>query len=376
MSLAVSVVIPTYNRAHLVPRAVASALANVEPGDEVIVVDDGSTDGTEEALGPYRDRIRLLRGEHAGAGAARNLGIAAARGALVAFLDSDDEWMPDKLALQRALFQARPDLLFCFSDFIVRDNAGQEHRRYLAEWHHDARGWDEILGPGVPFSSLAPLPSGRGDFSVHVGSLYLSEMLADYVATFTMVARRVEAGPALQFAVDVPTYEDWECFGRLAAAGPAAYLDCETAWNHGHTGPRLTDANTYVSTSARLTILERFWGQAPEFLARYSEEYARRRAEQYRARARWLLIQGRMREARADLQRAGHTAMADRVLARLPGPLVRGLFGLRRAFRRLAVRSQGPEKTEALAPRETASKSSGSRPLVPGRLAPGTGSDP
>src|SRR5438045_2859412 len=117
MALTISVIIPTYNRASLVPRAVASALANVGPGDEVIVVDDGSADGTREALAPYLDRIRLLEGRHAGAGAARNFGIAAARGDIVAFLDSDDEWRPHKLTMQRALFEARPDVLFCFTDF-------------------------------------------------------------------------------------------------------------------------------------------------------------------------------------------------------------------------------------------------------------------
>src|SRR5262249_16773682 len=113
MAITISVVIPTYNRAALVPRAVASPVDNVTAADEIIVVDAGSTDGTAEALAPYRDRIRLLRGPHAGAGAARNFGIAAAQGDVIAFLDSDDEWMPNKLLLQRALFQARPDVLFC-----------------------------------------------------------------------------------------------------------------------------------------------------------------------------------------------------------------------------------------------------------------------
>src|SRR5436190_457298 len=107
MSLTVSVVIPTYNRAALVPRAVASAIANTVSGDEIIVVDDGSTDGTREALAPFAKKIRLLEGRHAGAGAARNLGIAEARGDLIAFLDSDDEWLRNKLMLQRALMEAR-----------------------------------------------------------------------------------------------------------------------------------------------------------------------------------------------------------------------------------------------------------------------------
>src|SRR5262249_15619884 len=155
MMITISAVIPTYNRAALVPQAVASALANITPEDEVIVVDDGSTDGTEQALAPYRDRIRLLRGPHAGAGAARNFGSAAARGDVVAFLDSDDEWMPHKLHLQRRLFEARPDVLFCFSDFGLRQR-DREQRRFLAQWHHDPRGWDEILGPALPYSALAP----------------------------------------------------------------------------------------------------------------------------------------------------------------------------------------------------------------------------
>jgi glycosyltransferase involved in cell wall biosynthesis len=337
MPLSVSVIIPTYNRANLIPRAVASALANVARGDEVIVVDDGSTDNTEEVLAPYCDRIRLIRGRHAGAGAARNLGIEAARGELVAFLDSDDEWLPNKLAVQKTAFAARPDVLFCFSDFAVRDQDGQEHRRFLPRWSHDQRSWNDILGPGIPFTSLGPLPSGWSNFAVHVGSLYLPEMMADYVFTATMAARRVEAGAALRFAEDVPTYEDWECFGRLSGRGAAAYLDCETAIQHGHFGPRLTDADVHVNATTRLKLLERVWGQDAAFLARHGTEYAQRRAEQYFLRARWLLCRGRTRAARADLQEAGTAPVSDLVLAQLPGFLVRGLLGLRRAFRRSAM---------------------------------------
>jgi glycosyltransferase involved in cell wall biosynthesis len=73
MTPLISVVIPTYNRAGLVGRAVASALCQLDPGDELIVIDDGSTDGTEEALAPYRGRIRYVRTPNQGAGEARNL---------------------------------------------------------------------------------------------------------------------------------------------------------------------------------------------------------------------------------------------------------------------------------------------------------------
>jgi len=115
----VSVIIPTYNRAALVRRAAASALAQTYGDFEVLVVDDGSTDATLEALGPFLSRIKFLRApENRGVSAARNLGIAAARGEWLAFLDSDDLWLPDKLARQMAYLATHPDLLWCQTEEI------------------------------------------------------------------------------------------------------------------------------------------------------------------------------------------------------------------------------------------------------------------
>ena len=332
--LAVSVVIPTYNRARLVVRAVASALAAVANGDEVIVVDDGSTDGTEAALAPYRDRLHYLRTANQGAGAARNRGLREAHHPLIAFLDSDDEWMPDKLELQRTLMARRPDVLFSFSDFAVREDVdGSEHRFYLSRWHKDARSWDKILGPGMPFSTIGPMPPGRDDFPVHVGDLYPAMLNACYVATFTVMVRR-DAGAALRFAEDLPLYEDWECFARLARAGRGAYLACETAWNHGHAGPRLTGADALTTTSTCIAMLSRIWGVDPSFLATAGEQYRRVLARQHLLRARALIKAGRTSEARQELQRAGGGPFAYHALAGLPGPVARGIVTLGRALTR------------------------------------------
>ncbi len=131
----VSVIIPTYNRAALVRRAVASALAQTYSGYEVLVVDDGSTDPTLEALGPFLSRIKFLRApENRGVSAARNLGVAAARGEWLAFLDSDDEWLPNKLARQMAYLAAHPELLLCQTEETwvrrgVRVNAPRSCRK-------------------------------------------------------------------------------------------------------------------------------------------------------------------------------------------------------------------------------------------------------
>lgn len=97
----VSVIIPTYNRRELVTRAIDSALNQTHKPDEVIVVDDGSTDDTAEMLEiRYGKKIRLIRQENRGVSAARNRGVEAATGEWIAFLDSDDEWFPEKLEIQ------------------------------------------------------------------------------------------------------------------------------------------------------------------------------------------------------------------------------------------------------------------------------------
>jgi glycosyltransferase involved in cell wall biosynthesis len=96
----VSVVIPTYNRSELVREAVASVLAQTEAAHEVIVVDDGSTDDTASVLECFGSAIRIILQPHRGVSAARNTGIRAAAGEWLAFLDSDDLWLPRKLRVQ------------------------------------------------------------------------------------------------------------------------------------------------------------------------------------------------------------------------------------------------------------------------------------
>jgi glycosyltransferase involved in cell wall biosynthesis len=116
----VSAVIPTYNRSSQVCRAIDSVLAQTVRVEEIIVVDDGSTDGTADAVRDrYGCRVVLLEQENAGAAAARNRGIREARGEWIAFLDSDDVWMPTKIERQfEALAALGGEFGVCFTDCV------------------------------------------------------------------------------------------------------------------------------------------------------------------------------------------------------------------------------------------------------------------
>ena len=108
MANTVSVVIPTYNYGHFIAEAIESVLAQTYEIQDIIVVDDGSTDDTEKIVSQFSDRIRYFRQENAGVCAARNHGIAKATGDFIAFLDADDIWYPEKTEKQLKKFAADP----------------------------------------------------------------------------------------------------------------------------------------------------------------------------------------------------------------------------------------------------------------------------
>ncbi len=109
MSEAVSVVIPTYNREQYITKAIDSVLSQTYSDIEIIVIDDGSTDNTQSILKPYGESIRCYYQKNAGIAGARNAGIRRSSGRYVAFCDSDDYWLPDKLEKQMDLFGAHPE---------------------------------------------------------------------------------------------------------------------------------------------------------------------------------------------------------------------------------------------------------------------------
>lgn len=121
----VSVVIPTYNRGYIVREAIESVLAQTFGDFEVIVVDDGSADDTAEKIAAIRDsRVRYIRQSNAGVSAARNRGVAEARGEIISFLDSDDLWKPEKLTHEVRFLEEHPEVPAVFGDIEVRFRDG------------------------------------------------------------------------------------------------------------------------------------------------------------------------------------------------------------------------------------------------------------
>ena len=130
----VSVIIPTYNRWPLVQEALESVLAQSYRWFEIVVVDDGSTDGTAEKLQEIAAPVRLIVQPNGGVSSARNRGIAAAQGKYVAFLDSDDLWLPKKLEIQTTFMERHPSVEICQTEEVwlrkgIRVNPKVKHRK-------------------------------------------------------------------------------------------------------------------------------------------------------------------------------------------------------------------------------------------------------
>jgi glycosyltransferase involved in cell wall biosynthesis len=193
----VSVIIPTYNSAHFVTHAVDSALAQSYRPIEVIVVDDGSTDDTKVRLAEWLDRIRYIHQLNGGPAKARNRGIKEARGDFLAFLDADDQWLPEKLCKQWECFQANSDA------GLVHTDAYQLYEP-IGEQRHEKRG--------------------REQFS---GRCYTKLFWANRITTSTVVVSRWCLERIGQFDEDIrePSAEDLDLWLRIARNYSLAYIN-------------------------------------------------------------------------------------------------------------------------------------------------------
>jgi glycosyltransferase involved in cell wall biosynthesis len=327
----ISIVIPTFNRANLICKAIDSVLRETIPGDEVIVVDSGSIDDTASVVAKYGDRVRYIYLTERGAGLARNRGVQEAKNPLVTFLDSDDEWMPGHNYILRSFMAARPDLLFCFANYTARFPDGST-RPFAHQSHFGWElNWEEIMGPARPISTYIKLPEGAEDFLCYEDhNLYRSLCCYSYVHVNSLMVRRKEAGDSFHFAEDLPTAEEWECAGLLARAGKSAYLHKDLSWLNHHGGPRLINAKMFEYSSARITLMKRVWGADANFQKQHGQLYARELKNIQLLKIRELIALGRTAEARIELRDTASSPLLYRVLAAMPEALVGAIMKARR----------------------------------------------
>jgi glycosyltransferase involved in cell wall biosynthesis len=184
----VSVIIPTYNAALTLARAVDSALRQAGCELDVVVIDDGSSDQTSSVLERYRTQVRVIRQANRGVASARNAGIEAAQGDFLAFLDSDDEWLPGKLEKQLALFVEEPELDVVYCGAIYVTTEGQPR-------------------PASPVYLRGPAVLSRLAFG-------------NFVTTSSVVARSAcFRNSAMRFPNDLKLGEDYAMWLRLASCG-------------------------------------------------------------------------------------------------------------------------------------------------------------
>lgn len=330
----VSVVIPTYNRAALLRRAIETVIQATSPEDEIIVVDDGSTDETSQVPAEFERNVRYLPIPNGGAGAARNAGIKAATHDLIGFADSDDEWLPKRLDQQRPLMETRRDLVFSFTNFGQLFPDGQIVNNWLKRWHHDKRSWDEILGHGQPCSELTSLAEGVADVPVHIGNLYLPLLHAGYINVNTLLVRRSLAGDQFHFGLGLPTWEDYECSARIARLGPCAYLEIDSALQRAHGGPRLTDADKIQVAKAHLEIISRTWANDADFVRNHGAALDAEVQLLHKTLARRYLVREQFQLARQSAANLHHLHL-ESVLLWLPAPVLSNGLKLYRAMRKL-----------------------------------------
>jgi glycosyltransferase involved in cell wall biosynthesis len=210
----ISVIIPTYNRAHTVSETIDSVLAQTYPRIEVVVVDDGSNDNTQEVLRGYGPRIRSIRQENAGQMAARNRGIREALGEIITFLDSDDLWLPQCLERHVRVLQRAPAEVPC---------------SLVNGWLHFADGRRM-----TSFQNSHLLPALQEGLCVNVPDLLATRfiMFCQFIAIRREALRRT-----FGFDEDLKFMEDYALPLRLSLLGPWAFIaEPLVIWRQGAPG--------------------------------------------------------------------------------------------------------------------------------------------
>ena len=299
----VSVVLPVWNRERSVARAIESVLQQTYREFELIVVDDGSTDATRRVVEGFGPQVRLLAQPHRGVYAARNLAVREARGELIAFIDSDDAWLPERLASQVPLMQ-REEVGLVFGDaiYFTTSEGGARRRRT---------------------SSFRLAQPRRGRVAAALAR-------SNFVPTITVLVRRRCLEESNGFSESAPLSADYLAWFRIALRYELDYVD--TAVAEYTINPNGISFDLGTALAARIAL--------------FSDELARTSDGATRSLLRRLLfnlslhlvlaaVRGRARKTAHPLRLAGRTAFANAGFEAAPWTAAFAFDQLRLRTRRL-----------------------------------------
>ncbi|GIK15378.1 MAG: glycosyl transferase [Planctomycetota bacterium] len=290
----VSVIVPTYRASRTLARCIDSVLAQTFTGWELILVEQSGAGAPERAAAVEivrttrrrmrnPERLRLIEQENTGASGGRNRGIEESRGAFVAFLDADDEYLPGKLERQLALFRLRPELGLVFGDYAFVDLEGRRHESVFDELAPEARR--------VPSQEIAPgLRVCSPDLFRHLARQY-------FIATIVGMVRREVLADDLRFSTAHRYAEEWLFYLEIVRRTRAGYVDEPLCLHHHVAG-----SASRTSKSENLTNLASL---VEEMLQRFADADRETRAE----------IRRRLAGVRGDLAMSAYARGEHRVAA-------------------------------------------------------------
>jgi glycosyltransferase involved in cell wall biosynthesis len=274
----VSVIIPTYNRADFLPQTIQSVLDQTFHDFEILIIDDGSTDDTEHVVRRIDDsRVIYVRQGHSGLpSVARNTGLHHARGDYIAFLDSDDLWLSEKLALQVQYMDSHPEVGLSYTDTY----------RFTA----DPEQYD-------------PRPVLRSE-TAHSGHVFALLYGQQVIPNLTVVIRSSVVEQVGMFDEDarLKANEDYEYWLRIAHQYPVGYLDKPLALYRQH--PEGISKAAVATNQAKLWLVEKLDRIYPDFVARHPDQRRRWLSKVHYSLGRGLLREQKVNEARHHLKKS------------------------------------------------------------------------
>lgn len=269
----ISVVIPVYNAEPYLAAAIDSVLEQTISDIELVVVDDGSTDASREVIAGFGDRVRAVHQDNAGPSAARNAGIRAAQGELVAFCDADDIQLPHRIATHRRVLDLLPEVAVVGSDLSewVDGEVVKEHALHDFWIGPTTRPFAEELRAAFGrFKTCRelelPVPPAYADRRVYAGRaaplIALMHLCWGNASLFRKSALEAVGG----FDERTGQYEDWHLVARIALTAPIAFVDVPVMRYRRH--PTQISKNPAAAAAGYLHVIDDVWKSAPGF---YSE---------------------------------------------------------------------------------------------------------